>query len=117
MRAGSRCVDTPFRVKKALMEGLVENDETGTPDDAAALGMLAALVLPEVEPADTPDAFLAGVSKTLKASADVDVDLASILSDHLLTVTPHANAIANAKAAIVAMATKRAAPAEGQADG
>lgn len=93
------------------MGGLVEEDETAAQGDAAALAT------PQVEPAETPDAFLAGVSKALKASADVDADLASILSDQLLTVTPHANAVANAKAAIVALAAKRAALAEGQADG
>jgi hypothetical protein len=117
MRAGNRCVAAPIRAKKSLMEGLVEKDETEAPDDAVALGMLAALALPEVEPAETPDAFLAVVSKTLKVSVDVDADLASILSDHLLTVTPHTNAVANAKAAIVALAVKRAAPAEEQANG
>ncbi|WP_333827576.1 hypothetical protein [Pararhodobacter sp.] len=95
------------------MEGLVEKDETEALDDAAANGVLA---LPEVEPAETPDAFLAVVSKTLKVSVNVDADLASILSDHLLTVTPHANAVANAKAAIVALAMKRAASAVEQAN-
>lgn len=94
------------------MGGLVVADETAAPDDAAALGMLAASATPEVEPAETPDAFLAGVSKALKASVDIDADLASILSDHLLTITPHASVVANAKAAIVALAAKRAAPAE-----
>lgn len=87
-------------------------DETAVPDDAAALDMLAAPATPQVEPAETPDAFLVGVSKALKASADVDADLASILSDHLLTVTPHASGVANANAAIVALAAKRAALAD-----
>lgn len=36
------------------MEGLVEEDETEAPDDALAPGMLAALALPQVEPAETP---------------------------------------------------------------
>lgn len=92
-------------------------DETGAPEEAATPDMLAALAAPQVEQADTPEVFLATLSETLKASDDVDVDLAGILSDHLLTVTPHANAVGNAKAAIVALAAKRAAPVEEQADG
>ncbi|MGA0613153.1 hypothetical protein [Paracoccus sp. KR1-242] len=89
----------------------MENDATKAP------GMLAALALPEVEPAETPNAFLAVVSKTLRETVDVDADLASILSDHLLTATPHANAVTNAKAAIVALAAKRAVSAEEQPNG
>lgn len=95
----------------------MEKDETEAPVDPVALDMPAALAVPDFEPAETPDAFLLAVSKTLQVSVDVDADLASILSDHLLTVTPHANAVVNAKAAIVALAVKRAAPAEGQANG
>ena len=87
-------------------------DETAAPDDAAAQDMLAAPAMLEGEPSETPDAFLAGVSKALKASADVDADLASILSDHLLTITPHASVVANATAAIVALAAKRAEPVD-----
>jgi hypothetical protein len=96
---------------------MMGQDETGAPEEAATPDMLAALAAPQVEQADTPEVFLATLSETLKASDDVDVDLAGILSDHLLTVTPHANAVANAKAAIVALAAKRAAPVEQQADG
>lgn len=91
-------------------------DKTEAPDDVIALDMEAAVDHPEVEPAETPDVFLAGVCESLKVSADVDADLASILSDHLLTVTPQADAVANAKAAIVAIAAKRAAPADEQVD-
>ncbi len=93
------------------------HDETGAPEEAATLDMLAALAAPQVEQAHTPGVFLATLSETLKALDHVDVDLAGILSDHLLMVTPHANAVANAKAAIVALAAKRAAPVEEQADG
>lgn len=96
---------------------MMGQDETGAPEEAATPDMLAALAAPQVEQADTPEVFLATLSETLKASDDVDVDLAGILSDHLLTVTPHANAVANVKAAIVALAAKRAAPVEEQADG
>ena len=73
-------------------------------------------IVGEDELAGMPDAFLVGVSKALEASADVDAELASILSEHLLTVAPHANVVANAKAAILALAAKRAAPAEGKPD-
>ena len=44
------------------------------------------------------------MSAALRASDDVDADLAAILSDHLLTVTPHANVVANAKAVILELA-------------
>jgi VIT1/CCC1 family predicted Fe2+/Mn2+ transporter len=93
----------------------VEKNEMEAPDDAVALD--STIVQEEVGPAETPDVFLAGVAEALKACADMDADLASILSDHLLTETPNSNAVANAKAAIVALAVKRAAPAEVQTDG
>ncbi|MGN7931905.1 hypothetical protein [Sphingopyxis sp. 22461] len=112
MGASNCWVAAPIRAKKSLMGGLVVEDETAVPDDAAVLDMLATPATPEGEPVGTPDGFLAGVSEALKASADVDADLAGILSDHLLTITPNASAVANAKAAIVALAAKRAAPAE-----
>lgn len=92
-------------------------DETGAPEEAATPNMLEVLAAPQVEQAETPKVFVATLSGTLKASDNVDVDLAGILSDHLLTVTPHANAVANAKAAIAALAARRAAPVEEQADG
>ncbi len=82
-----------------------------------ALDIIAALAAPEVVVADTPEAFLAGVAAALKASDDVDADLAAILSDHFLTVTPSDNVIASAKAAILLLAAERAAPAEEQTDG
>ena len=72
---------------------------------------------PEEDWVETPEAILTGVSAGLKASDGVDVDLAAILSDHLLTVTPNANVVVIAKAAILALAAKRAAPAEEQVDG
>lgn len=95
----------------------MEEDETGAPVDTTELGMPTEFGQPEVEPVDTPEVFLACVSDDLMASADADADLACILSDHLLTATPHANAVANAKAAIVSIAAKRAAPDEEQSDG
>lgn len=95
----------------------MDEDEAAAPEDAVALDMLAALAAPEEDLVETPEAFLTGVSAALKASNDVDADLAAILSDHLLTVASHANVIVNAKAAILALAAKRAAPTEEQADG
>ena len=99
------------------MGELVNEDETAAPDDAVALDMLAALATSEEDLVETPEVFLTGVSVALKASDEVDADLAAILSDHLLTVTPHADVIANAKAAILTLAATRAAPAEEQAHG
>lgn len=95
----------------------MEEDETAAPADAVAPDMIAALAAPEADAVETPEAFLTGVSVALKASDDVDADLAAILSDHLLTVPPHDNVIANAKTAILALAAERAAPHEEQADG
>ena len=95
----------------------MDEDEKAAPEDAVALDIIAALAVPEVIAADTPEAFLTGVAAALKASDDVDADLAAILSDHLLTVTPNDNVIANAKAAILLLAAERAAPAGEQTDG
>lgn len=55
--------------------------------------MLVALAAPEVGLVETPEAFLASVCEALRASVNVDEDLASLLSDHLLKVTPHGNAV------------------------
>jgi hypothetical protein len=74
-------------------------------------------VAPEANLVEAPEAFLTSVSAALKASDDVDSDLAAILSDHLLTITPHANVVVNATAAIMTLAAKRAALNEGQVDG
>jgi hypothetical protein len=93
------------------------NEDVAAPEDAVALETMAALAAPAVDVVETPEAFLTGVAAALKASDDVDADLAAILSDHLLTVTPNDNVIANAKAAILTLAAERAAPAEQQADG
>jgi len=92
-------------------------NEDAAPEDAVALDITAALAAPVADVVETPETFLVGVAAALKASEDVDADLAAILSDHLLTVTPHDNVIANAKAAILTLAAARATPAEEQADG
>jgi hypothetical protein len=93
------------------------NEDAAVPEDAVALDMMAALAVPAADVVETPEAFLTGIAAALKASDDVDADLAAILSDHLLTVTPHDNVIANTKAAILTLAAERAAPTEEQADG
>ena len=64
-----------------------------------------------VEP-DTPAAFLDELALALKDTFDIDTELAEILSHNLLTVSPAVDAVATAKAKIVALAAKRAAPAE-----
>lgn len=96
---------------------MLGKDETASPEEAAAFDMLAALAAPQAGKADTPEAFLANLSGALKASDGVDADLATIVTDHLLTVTPHANAVANAKSAIVAVALRRAVPVGENASG
>lgn len=95
----------------------MDENEAAAPEDAVVLDVLAAVAAPEENLVETPEAFLTDVSAGLKASDGVDADLAAILSDHLLTVTPHANVVVNARAAILALAAKRAAPAEEQVDG
>lgn len=85
--------------------------------DVKVSGTHAAPVSQPAGEANSPEAFLTRLSETLQASDGVDADLASILSTHLLTVTAHASAVANAKAAIVALAAKRAALDEEKADG
>lgn len=96
---------------------MVDEDDTAALEEAVASEMIAAVAAPETGVVETPDAFLTGVATALHASDDVDNDLAAILTDHLLTVTPHENVIANAKAAILTLAAERAATAEEPADG
>lgn len=91
-------------------------EETAAPEDAVAIDMLAAPAAPEEDLVEAPEAFLTGLFTALKASDDIDSDLAAILADHLLTVTPHPNVVINAKAAILALAAKRAALAEEPVD-
>ncbi len=93
------------------------NEDASAPEAAVALEMITAVAAQEADVAETPEAFLTGVAAALKASDDVDAELAAILSDHLLTITPHDNVIANAKVAILTLAAKRAATAEEQIDG
>ncbi|MBP6689401.1 MAG: hypothetical protein KA153_05385 [Hyphomonadaceae bacterium] len=95
----------------------MSEDEAAAPQDVEALELIAAKAAPQTEIVETPEAFLTGVSASLKASENVDVGLAAILTEHLLAITPHTNAVANAKAAITALAADRAANADEQADG
>ena len=92
-------------------------DETAEQDDAATEEILSAEVSLQAEKADTAEVFLTNLSETLKASDGVDADLAAILTNHLLTITPQANAVADARSAIVAIALKRAAPSQENAGG
>ncbi|MBX3488576.1 hypothetical protein [Parvibaculum sp.] len=64
------------------------------------------------EQPQTPDAFLKGVAAALQADEGIDLDLAKILSTEILIAKAPADAVSRAKAAIVALATKRAAPPE-----
>ncbi|MHA6644001.1 hypothetical protein [Mesorhizobium sp. A623] len=61
---------------------------------------------------ETPQAILAALAETLKTSEGIDTDLAGIVIDHILTTNPHADAVTNAKTAIMKLAAKRAAPPE-----
>ena len=63
-------------------------------------------------PTETPDAFLTGLADRLSAKEDVDADLTNILKLHLLKSAPAQDAVAQAKAAILTLASKRAAPPE-----
>jgi hypothetical protein len=68
--------------------------------------------MPETEEKqETPDAFLKAIAGKLATTPDIDIDLAKILAANILTVAPAADALARAKAAIVALAEKRATAA------
>ncbi|WP_312530980.1 hypothetical protein [Paracoccus sp. (in: a-proteobacteria)] len=95
----------------------MDEDEVAATAEAVALDLLEAVAAEEQDLVETPETFLTGISAALKASGEIDADLAAILSDHLLTVTPDANVIANARTAILLLAAKRAAPAEEHANG
>jgi hypothetical protein len=58
---------------------------------------------------ETPAHFLTNLGKVLREK-DVDVDLADILTIHLLTATPAVDAVAKAKASILKLASDRANP-------
>ncbi|MDJ0275884.1 hypothetical protein QLH51_03590 [Sphingomonas sp. 2R-10] len=64
----------------------------------------------EAKPLETPDAFLKALGERLKAKDGVDTDLAAILTTHILKAAPATNAVAQAKDAIVKLASERADP-------
>lgn len=71
----------------------------------------------ENEIADTPAAFLNGLGDALKAQTGVDSDLADVIIANLLTTAPAKDAVDQVYVAILALADKRAAPADEVADG
>lgn len=66
----------------------------------------------QARPMETPDAFLKSLGENLKAKDGVDADLAGILTTHILKIAPEQNAVAQAKDAIVRLASDRANPPE-----
>lgn len=73
-------------------------------------------VEPGARPEETLDAFLETVGNRLKESKENDADLADILKAHILKENPEANAVAQAKNAILELANKRANPKKMEAD-
>jgi len=64
----------------------------------------------EAKPLETPDSFLKALGEGLRAKDVIDSDLASILTTHILKAAPAPNAVAQAKDAIVKLASERANP-------
>lgn len=64
----------------------------------------------EAKPLETPDVFLKALGESLKAKANVDADLAGILTTHILKAAPAQTAVVQAKDAIVKLAAERANP-------
>lgn len=95
----------------------MRQEEAAAPEEGEFPGKRVPLAMQQAEEVETPGAFLAELSEALRASDGVDTDLAAALTEHLLTVTPHADAVANAKSAIVALASERAARVGENADG
>ena len=60
--------------------------------------------------AESPNDFLANLGKALRDQENVDAGLAEILATHLLTAAPAVDAVAEAKAAILKLASDRANP-------
>lgn len=63
---------------------------------------------PATEEAETPADFLTDLGNTLLERKGIDVDLACILTKHLLTSTPTTQAVMNAKQAIQELVNERA---------
>lgn len=65
---------------------------------------------PTAAEVETPTDFLANLGNALREKKDVDVGLADILANHLLTAAPAVDAVAKAKDAILNLAGERANP-------
>lgn len=61
---------------------------------------------------DQPPSFLSSLSDRLRQQEGADTDLVAILEAHILVDAAAPDAVAKAKAAIVALATERALPVE-----
>ena len=59
---------------------------------------------------ETVAIFLTELGASLKALDGVDIDLADIVSSHLLTATPESGCVDEALSAITALAEHRASP-------
>jgi hypothetical protein len=59
---------------------------------------------------ETPEEFLDALGNGLTRQTGTDVDLTAILKTHILTISPAQNAVAQAKDAILKLASKRANP-------
>tara|TARA_R110001592_G_scaffold167864_1_gene403544 strand:- start:4709 stop:4954 length:246 start_codon:yes stop_codon:yes gene_type:complete len=65
---------------------------------------------------ESPEDFLANLGETLLGQENIDTCLAEILSTHLLTISPANDAVANAKAAILQLASERTSPPQPEVD-
>jgi hypothetical protein len=66
---------------------------------------------------ETPAAFLAQLSQTLKTRDGVDAGLAEIVAKHILTAAPAEDWVERAMTAVIALAAARATPPKENADG
>ena len=62
----------------------------------------------EVQTAETPAAFLSELGHALTSLEGVDADLANLVSKHILTASPHEDAVDQALSDITALARQRA---------
>lgn len=67
-----------------------------------------AMMADESQQQQTPEGFLNALGSTLKSTDGIDTDLVDVLTAHVLLVTQNANAVAQAKTAIVKLAETRA---------
>jgi hypothetical protein len=73
---------------------------------------------PTASEAETPADFLTNLGNALRKKEDVDVGLADILAEHLLTAAPAVDAVAQAKEAVLKLAGERAnSPKQEATDG